>query len=110
MLLRRVGGRHCIDIVEAEEGRTETFEEVESIVHLQVRQLLGAELPWLPRATERTGTENVGARPGEAVPITDREPEMLFHRLAEDFALRIIVMEGEHIVGVGPLVADGVDV
>ena len=46
----------------------------------------------------------------ERVPVGDREPQMVLHRLAGDEFVGVVMLEGERVLGVGAFVLDLFDV
>src|SRR5690606_31136478 len=108
LLQRRALGRY-VAIVEGEEGHAELVEELEGVLQLLLRALERVARG-VPRAIEGARAEDVGARPREGVPVTDRRSELLLHRLAEHDALAVVVAIGERVGGVGAFVPDGLDV
>ena len=54
--------------------------------------------------------KRIGAGPGKAVPVADGEAEVILHPLAEHFAVRVVVAEGEGITAFRPFVTDGLQV
>ena len=43
------------------------------------------------------GAERVGQRVAERVPVDDREPQVLLHRLAADHLVRVVVLELQRV-------------
>ena len=96
-----------VGVVEAEERHSELLEELERDGHLLAGGARGVGSGVEPRAVERRGAEDVLSRPTEAVPVADREAEVLAHRLAGDHAIGVVEPEGERVVAVRALEGDG---
>src|SRR5690606_12370239 len=69
-----------ISIVEAVIGRAKQGEELESHVGLELCRI---QLVGIPRPVEGATTELIATLPGKAVPVGDREAQMIFHALAQ---------------------------
>ena len=109
VLLDRVGSRHHVDVVEGIERRAEAREEIERLIHLvQHRRVIDRAAQ--PGAIERATTEDVGTVPGERMPVADGRAQVIFHALAEDHAILVVVAIGERIVALQAFVTDGLDV
>ena len=59
-----------------------------------------------PRPLEGLAAERVAARPGEAVPVGDRDAQLVLHALAEHHAVGLVEAEGQRVVAVGALERD----
>ncbi len=99
-----------VAVVEAVERRAELGEELEGDLHLLLRggHRVAADLQ--PRPIQGAGAEDVDALGVERVPIGHREAEVVGHGPPGDHAVRVVPAERERVVGLGPFVADRVDV
>ena len=97
-----------VGIVEGVVGYAELLEELERGLRLALglHQRLG---PVKPRTLEHTGAKHVGTRRAERVPIAHCQTQVLAHALAEQFAIGVVVAEGEGRLTLGTFVADAVD-
>src|SRR5207253_9780068 len=59
-----------------------------------------------PRPHRASRSERVAARAPERVPVADGEAQVLLHRLAFDFFVRIVMAETERVDGVRALVTN----
>ncbi|MNT45602.1 hypothetical protein D3C72_1821980 [compost metagenome] len=89
--------------MEAVKRRTEQREEFESHICLQFCRLHGV---FEPRAFKGLAAEGVTARPGEGVPIGDRKTQVIFHALAGDDFVRVVMAEGQRVGAVGAFIFD----
>ncbi len=103
----RVG--HHVHVVEGVERRAQLLEKGEGVQGLELGQLLGGRRSRLPRAVEHPLAEDVGARPGKAVPVADRHAQVLGEGLAQHHAARVVVAEGQRVVRARTLIADLVE-
>ena len=97
-----------IRIMPAKEGLAENLEELESGIGLEasaVHAVLGK-----PRTGKRRSSKLILTFPGKAVPIGDRKPQMVFHALAEDHFIGIIVSKLESVGAVGSRKSDPLDI
>ena len=104
----RVRLGHHVRIVEAEEGQAQPREELESLVQLVLRMRL-IHGPDVPGTVECAGPEHVGALGAEGVPVADRHAKMVFHSLAEDDAVLVVIAIGKRILGADALELYGRD-
>jgi hypothetical protein len=84
----------------------ELREQFEREIRLRVcafQRIAGA----VPRPLEGARAEHVGAGPAERMPIADRQPQMIFHPLAEHELVAIVVAIRKRIVRVRAFVAHG---
>ncbi len=108
LLERRALGRD-VAVVEAVEGHAELREELERGVHLLAGggDRVGARRERrVPRTIERAGPEDVEPVPREAVPVTDREPQVVLHPTARDDTVGVVPAKRQRVVAVGPLEGD----
>ncbi len=91
---RRALGRH-IAIVKAIQLDTQLFEELECHVHATQRHVERVAAG-LPGADHGAGTERIGARAAEGMPVGDGKAEMLSHGLAFHDRVGVVVAEGQH--------------
>ena len=91
---------HHIRIVKAEVRQAQPGEELESFIQLEFRMCL-IHRPTVPGTVERAGPEHVGALVAERVPVADRHSKMVFHPLAEDDAILVVVAIGKRVLGRG---------
>ena len=99
-----------VAVVEAEERHAELGEELEGHVGLVLGLGHGVAAVGQPRPVERALAEHVAPGPAEGVPVADGEAEVVLHAAAEHDPVAVVVAEGQVGGGVGPLVADGLDV
>ncbi len=92
-----------VGVVEAVEGRAQDIEHLEGHIGLQLGKLHRVAEP---RAIERLSTERIATRPSEAVPVGDGEPQVIFHALAEDDLVGIVMPEGKFVGARRPLILD----
>src|SRR5690606_41833718 len=86
-----------------EEGHVDGIEELEGDFSLE----LGAiETLVEPRAIERTAAEGVAAFLGKSVPIGDGRADMVFHPLAGDHFVLVVVAIGERVLALGAFKLD----
>ena len=90
----RAFGRH-VGVVEAEERDIEQVEELEGDVRLELGALQALVVP---RTVEGTAAERVAALPGEGMPVGDGRADMVFHPLAEDDLVLVVVAVGQRIL------------
>jgi hypothetical protein len=105
----RLGARHGIDIVEREVGRTEPRQKIEGGFELGAGHLRRYN-PAQPWSWQRTGAEDIRARPVEGMPVAHRAAQPLGHGLALHEALGIIGLEGEIVAAVRSFETDRCDV
>ena len=98
VLADRVRLSHHIRIVKAEVRQAQPGEELESFVQLVFRMGL-IHRSVVPGTVERAGPEHVGALGAERVPVADRHSKMVFHPLAEDDAVLVVVAIGKRVLG-----------
>ena len=94
-----------VAIVERVERGAELLEELEGDLGLAlgVGDRVGAVVPGPQR---RADAERVGERIAERVPVDDREPEVLLHRLAVDDLVGIVMLELQRVPRLGAAVLD----
>ena len=95
--------------MEAVEGRAEFLDELEGNIH-PLDRVLDRLAAVVPGTLQRGSTEGIGSGGPEGMPITDTETEMLLHRPPLDHLLGVVVMEGQGVSALGPLVGDLLDV
>ena len=108
LLERRALGRD-VAVVEAVERHAELREELERGVHLLARRgdRVGARGERrMPRSIERAGPEDVEPVPREAVPVADREPQVILHPAARHDAVGVVPPKRQRVVAVRPLEGD----
>ena len=86
--------RPDIGVVEAEIGDAEQREHLEGDVGLELRVLHRVAEP---RTLESLAAERIAARPGEGVPIGDREAQVVLHPLARDHLVLVVEAIGERV-------------
>ena len=57
----------------------------------------------------RADAERVGAGAAEGVPVDDREPQVVLHRLALDDLVGVVVLEGERVLRLRTFELDPLD-
>ena len=83
-LFQRSAGGRDVDVVEGEVLEAHFLDEFKSGEDLVLRRIE-------PGAAEYGKAERIDSGPAEGVPKADGDPEMLFHRFAVDFLLRIVI-------------------
>ena len=89
-----------ITVMEAEERHPELADELERCIELGARRNHRLQARIQPWAIECTDTEDIGARPVEGVPQTDRDAEVVLHALAKDESIRLVDAERDWVRGV----------
>ncbi len=97
-----------IEIVKAEIGDADLGDELKGGVHLVFGALNGIRgaVPWELHGAD---AEGIAARIAEGMPVGDGEPEVLIHRLAAHHAVLVVILKGQRIVALRPLVGDAAD-
>ncbi len=103
VLGKAVAFRAHVGVVEAIVGRAEQLEEFEGDIGLQLRCL---HRVFEPGTQEGLAAEGVATRPGEGVPVGDRKAQVVFHALAHDNFVGLVVAEGQRIGAVRALIFD----
>ena len=80
--------------MEAVERHAEDLEHLEGDVGLQLGMIHRVAEPG---PLEGLAAERIAARPGKGVPIGDGKAQMVFHPLAQDHFVRVVVAVGERI-------------
>ena len=98
-----------VAVVEGVERHPELLEELEGDLGLAlgVGDRVRAVVPGPQR---RADAEGIGQRVAEGVPVDDREPEMLLHRLVADDLVGVVMLELQRITRLGSAVRDLRDV
>ena len=100
-------GSH-IAVVETVEGRTQMAEEIESRRGLGLG--IGESIATaVPGPTERSRPEHVLAVRGKRMPVAHGHAQMIFHTLAADHAILVVVAVGQRRRGVRASVTNGFD-
>ena len=97
-------------VAEAEEAPAELREELEGDVELEPGERHRGARFVQPGPTEGSRTEDVVPGPGKAVPVADREAQVLLHALAEHPPIPVVAAERERALRIGTRVADRLDV
>ena len=97
-------GRH-VAIVKAVVGDAEFLHELEGRVDALDSHVegIGAVFPGANRAA---GAEGIAARAAKGVPVADGEAQVVAHRLAFDLLVRVVLAEGERVLGVRAFESD----
>ena len=105
VLGRRAFGRH-VSVVKTVVRRAELCEKTERCIGLHASGFHRVgEL--VPGALERAVVaEHIETVPGEAVPVADRKPQLLFHALAEHDAVALVPLESERVARLRAFVGD----
>ena len=103
--LERRPVRRDVAIVPAVVGGSELRHELERHVD-PIERVLDRIGSVVPGAVQCWRAERVRTGPAEGVPVADGEPEQVLHRLAFDHLIRVVVLEGEIVLAVRPLVLD----
>ena len=98
--------RPRVGVVEAVERLAKDIEHLERHVGLEFRQRHGVAEPG---AVKGLPAERVAAGPGEAVPVGHGKSQVIFHALAEDHLVGVVMAEGEFIGAGRPFKLDGGD-
>ena len=88
-----------VDVVEAVEGRAQLVEELERGILFGEGGGHRIDTGLQPGSVEGSGAEHVAAGPVEAVPIADSNPEVVFHPLASDHAVRVVHRVPQTVAG-----------
>ena len=87
-----------VAVVEAEERGAEFFHELEGDADAMDRVVHGV-IGAFPRPEHGAGPEGIAARAPHRVPVGDAETKVVFHRLAGDDFVFVVVAEGQGIGG-----------
>src|SRR5262249_9544949 len=98
-----------VAIVEAEVGGLQFLDELEGDADT-LDGHLDRIAAVFPRSAIAAGPERIAAGAAEGVPVADGAAEVVLHRFAFDRFRRIVMAEGERVLGIGAFVLDGADV
>jgi hypothetical protein len=108
-ILGKVGTfRTHIGIMEAVERCTQRREHLEGNIRLQLGKF--HRVLRIPRPVEGAPAKRVAAFPGEGMPVGNGKAQMVFHPLAHDHLVGVVMAEGQRIAALRPLVLDPGDV
>ncbi|MCY1240255.1 hypothetical protein D9M72_530920 [compost metagenome] len=95
--------RAHVGVMEAVEGHAEQVEEFEGDVGLQLRRVHGV---LEPGALEGLAAEGIAARPDEGVPVGDGKAQVIFHALAENNLVLVVMTEGKRVGAIRAFILD----